>query len=223
MHSTSGFSGGWHGSDGGQTGTATGRTVSFRVMVDNKIQGDGTYNASKIQVEVINKIQARNTIKDDGTGREVLTEKVTYTFEDDKVYVELVATADEDILIDKYYSMQVPIFVTNIKFVGENYVSVTPAKGTWTGNTLMYKSSENVREIRGVKANTSHALIAAMDNVCLGTYNKAISDDKVFATNNGGGQSSYTKLYYYLIGGTALALNQGESIMWRGFYKFTEV
>lgn len=225
MHSTSGFSGGWHGSTGNQTGTPTGRTSSFKVFIDNKIREDGDYICNKCQIEVVNKIQARNTIKDDGSGREVLTEKVTYTFEDDKVYVEMLATANEDILIKKYYGMQVPVFVDNIKFVGENYVDVTVAAGTWTSATLLFTTSDNIREVRSVRPNSSHAIIAAMDNICLGTYNKALGNNKVFATNNGNGQSAYTKIYYYLIGETTsgIALNQNDSIMWRGYYRFFDV
>ena len=77
------FTGGNHAyGAGGVTGTPTARTLSYRVLVDGVELEDGGDLEWKDYVEIswINRVQAWNTKKTDGSGREVLEENPVWTF-----------------------------------------------------------------------------------------------------------------------------------------------
>ena len=85
----------------------TARTKSISVSVDGVSvrEGFGAYG-EKVSVEWVNTVQASNTQKSDGTGREVLEEHIAAQFEGKSVLVSNRITALEDVQIKTYYGMQ---------------------------------------------------------------------------------------------------------------------
>ena len=69
------FTGGNHDYLNGSGGSATGRTESVTLKVNGKeVDGDYEGYADEIDIYWTNYIQANNTKKEDGSGREVLKE-----------------------------------------------------------------------------------------------------------------------------------------------------
>lgn len=94
------FTGGWHGYTNTNAGTPTARTVSHTSSPTLSAE----YNeVSSLSITVVNHIQGFNTIKEDGSGREILKEEVTYTFNENKINVNVKATPLEDVLVYRYY------------------------------------------------------------------------------------------------------------------------
>ena len=93
----------------GASGTATARTLSFKVVADGIELEDGGEIEWKDYVEIswVNRVQAWNTKKSDGTGREVLEENPVWTFKPHGIVdVQNTITALEDITVSVYYGMQ---------------------------------------------------------------------------------------------------------------------
>mgnify|MGYP000862270691 CR=1 FL=1 len=90
------------------SGTPTGRQISVQFWADGAEIPDGySGNASFVKIAVVNRIQATNTVKEDGTGREVLEEKYIFDIrkENDKVVIDITRTftALEDIIIKRAF------------------------------------------------------------------------------------------------------------------------
>lgn len=104
------YTGGFHGYNGDQTGSATGSTTSFKFFVDGKEvteTADAIYHASdEIVILVTNAIQGNNTTKSNGTGRAILQEQIKYTITPKRIDIENTISALEDIVISQYYGLQ---------------------------------------------------------------------------------------------------------------------
>lgn len=101
------FTGGAHRYNNTTTGsTATARLSDLEFRINGEAITQGSGFASKIEISWINNIQAYNTKKADGTGREVLKEHCKLTFDglDWKVGIELEPL--EDISIRTWYGLQ---------------------------------------------------------------------------------------------------------------------
>ena len=93
----------------GSSGSATARTISFKVVADGIELEDGGDLEWHDYVEIswVNRVQAWNTKKSDGTGREVLEENPVWTFRPHGIVeVQNTITALEDITVSMYYGMQ---------------------------------------------------------------------------------------------------------------------
>ena len=91
------------------TGTPTGRTLNVNIYCDNVLvdNKDNEYNCNEIKIVWTNRIQAMNTIKEDGTGREVLEETYTLIINElGVINVENKIIALEDIIIKDFYCLQ---------------------------------------------------------------------------------------------------------------------
>lgn len=65
---------------GTTTGTPTGRNLSIKFIVDGKLVSSGyTGGCNNVQINIVNRIQAYNTVKADGSGREVLQDEIYLT------------------------------------------------------------------------------------------------------------------------------------------------
>lgn len=94
--------------DGG-SGSATARTLSFKVVADGiELEDGGDLEWSDyVEISWVNRVQAWNTKKSDGTGREVLEENPVWTFKPHGIVeVQNTITALEDITVSTYYGMQ---------------------------------------------------------------------------------------------------------------------
>ena len=101
--------GGNHAYDGGIGGTATGRTTAIEVKVDGRQTLDFEGYCNFIDVSWNNKIQATNTKKADGTGREALSENIHLHFDGYDVDVDYNVETLEPLVYELIYGMQAPI------------------------------------------------------------------------------------------------------------------
>lgn len=94
------FTGGWHGYTNTNAGTPTSRTVS---VLTSTTLGSSYKIVKDLTVTVINHVQGYNTIKEDGSGREILKEVVKYTFKENKIDITVEATPLEEVTVLRYY------------------------------------------------------------------------------------------------------------------------
>lgn len=125
--------GGWHGYNAATSGSVskTGRTVWVKVYADDieLASGEGRF-CTTAKLQWCNRIQACNTEKADGSGREVIEEIITCTAtEGMKLNVTVEAKALEDILIQHHYGLNTynsasdPAYINgDVIFVGDNTV-----------------------------------------------------------------------------------------------------
>nr|DAH82303.1 MAG TPA: hypothetical protein [Caudoviricetes sp.] len=96
------FTGGWHGYTNTNSGTPTATTVAHTPSTPLT----SSYKVvSNLSITVVNNIQGFNTIKEDGSGRAILKEQVTYTFKENKIGINVKATPLEDVSLFRYYFM----------------------------------------------------------------------------------------------------------------------
>ncbi len=100
------FTGGWHGYNNNNSGTATARTISCKVFVDGYELGNEIVSGYETKLVITNLIQGTNTKKVDGSGREILQEKITYTIVCGNINIEAEYTALEDLTLNGYYFLQ---------------------------------------------------------------------------------------------------------------------
>lgn len=100
------FTGGNHNynNTGDPDGGATGRNVSLCFYADGKLLANGdSGNCSSIEIVFKNRIQAYNTRRADGTGREVLEESRTIRFDGSALHLCGSVLPLEDIRVELYY------------------------------------------------------------------------------------------------------------------------
>lgn len=116
------FTGGNHDyTNTGSGGTPTGRTVSLKVLADSSEVSECSGSCNVLEISWTNHIQATNTKKEDGTGREVLIENHVLSFDgvEWKSYVEIIP--HEDIQMLTWYGFQgcgTSSVYKNIRFIG---------------------------------------------------------------------------------------------------------
>lgn len=101
------FTGGWHGFNGNQSGSPTARHVSLQVWVDGKMVKD-TFKGytNDLVIETTSNIQGFNTKKKDGSGREIIQQKVKMTFNEGRADVHIKMIPLEKVRIHTYYGLQ---------------------------------------------------------------------------------------------------------------------
>lgn len=205
-----GFTGGWHGSNGDQTGFATARTDSVKVYADESEVGDGLYKCNSCKIVVTNYIKSCNTIDPavPDSGTECLQEIVTYHFVDTKIFVTVEIVALVQCAIFRYYGMQISdIFNGDVLMIGDSIFKGSMATSFNVGNT-------NINDIIVKKDNNTGLYVDAFldREVNLGLDSRSVTN-KAFVSNN--------KAYYRLIGNDITTIvSQGDSLMWRGSYEF---
>lgn len=104
------ITGGWHGYNSKTSGdyTATARTTSIKVTCDGReVNTDEADTGDTVIIEITNRIQASNTEKQDGTGREVLEAKYIITYHSGYKRIDIACTlkALEEININRMYGI----------------------------------------------------------------------------------------------------------------------
>ena len=206
------FTGGYHGYNNGASdavGTAT--NTSFKVFADKKLLAtDCDIYANEIVVEVVNLINATNTKKADGTGRNVLQETVTYTIVGNKIDVSVAIKALEDITIQTYYGIQAYVVAfSNFQFVGDNIM--TGVFDTTTGHYGGHKADSDCNVMLAMTA--TDKLTMFVDNMFgIGKLRYLEATTGVCTYMN------YGKMYFYLINNHDFAAN--TVLNYRGGYVF---
>ena len=152
--------GGWHGYNGATTNVSrTARTLWWKMFADGVevTTGTGAY-CNQISLQWCNRVQACNTEKADGGGREVIEEIVTVTFDEGmKAKVRVIATMLEDVLVQHHYGLNAFNNVDGdggvVHFVGDTPNAI-PASGTTAQST----DKHSCREIRYIGNNNTFVL-----------------------------------------------------------------
>ena len=190
----------------GSGGTPTARETYFNIRINNN-EIDLTANSDgycdTIKIEWINYVQASNTKKENGTGREVLKEKHIAEWKNGIWNLETIFTPLEDIIIRRWMAYQLKgtnATFKNILYTSANnrelndgdYYSNSGSK--LTNSIIAYKTATSNNESYGLEmgVDTSYDLgkrdyILPVDNVYYGAYNE-----------------DYGKAYFNIIGNRAI-------------------
>lgn len=106
MPDSDNFTGGNHAYNGDSTGTPTARTASYAFYVDGRKVTSFLGYAYYVDVYWQNYVQATNTKKSDGTGREVLKETIHMHFDADKWTINGMLEPLEALASWSYYGIQ---------------------------------------------------------------------------------------------------------------------
>ncbi len=205
------FTGGWHGYNGDGTGSPTARTDNLRILVDGKETSTSIKaNANKVELIVTNYIQGYNTKKEDGTGREILKEIVTYKITQSSIHVDVRIVALEDLVIKRYYGLQTDNFAWNgsIKYESSEIVNANIKSATHTKNKEDLLSKYTL-----VSENGKHILNASIDRENGIGNSEYLADNKPYIFTE-----SYGKTYFNLINGIDKELLESQEIAWAGCY-----
>jgi len=203
------FTGGWHGNkvDGKEEPTAS--TENFTVTIDNEELSDNkVYYCNHVQIKVTNYIQAYNT-KD--IKLNVLKEEVKYDITPNKVKVEVVATAMEKVMLQKYYGLQ----VQNGEFERIEYSNGITAKRKEYSDSGPCNKNNIANSFKLISKDNTYKMVVTLDtSFGLGNF-EYLSDDKptIFTRD-------YCKTYFNLVNGIDKIIEKGDSIKWRGSYEF---
>lgn len=209
------FTGGNHAYD--NSGTAelsdTGRTEWIKIFVDGQ-QVQGSYNGGcfDVKIQFKNLIQAYNTIKEDGSGREVLEEVYTIRCNElGKFNVENIIRALEPLKIHNYMGLQCTNYGWSEKmlYLSDNnrkWLPVANQKHDSGGNTC-----DKVILVDG-----QHQLTMGIDRTTGLAMDKAITPACY--------TESYGKTYFSLVTWQRyVELDTDEIISYNGFYKFESI
>lgn len=212
------FTGGWHGYNGDQTGTRTARTDNYTVWADG-VQvddNDSIIECDQVDIEVVNYIQAWNTIQSDGSGREVLCEVVHYAIRNGVIDVTVETAALESVTIQKYYGMQTINMGYDgpIHFVNGQQQGRVAFNGTELGSGAI--SSYPVERMCLRSQDGSNNLIAWLDR----SFGIATGAN-VSPAANSAFVEVHDKSYFNIINGIDKVMEAGDVIDWSGRYIFT--
>ncbi|WP_082867231.1 DUF4855 domain-containing protein [Paenibacillus elgii] len=214
------FTGGNHNYDGGENSSATGRTVQYNVRVDGKEPQDGkVISGKKVKIEVVNRIQAFNTKEQDGSGREILQETVTYEVEGGKVQVHTEIEPLEDITLYRYYGLQSVNGAWNHEiryYAGETEVARGEAgKYSDSGMKSRHPDVDKYWLSSAVQDGSQHQLLVSLDrHYGLGQLQYLADDQPVAFTQ------AYGKSYFLQVFNKSAVLKKGAKVAWRGQYHF---
>ena len=204
------FTGGNHEyTNTGSGGTATGRTSMIKVYADNREVGNGSGICCKLEIKWTNYVQATNTKKEDGTGREVLIENHVLSFDgvEWKTYVEIVPL--EDIRIITWYGLQASGVSTIYKSI--RYVGAT--------NRLLYDGSVerstcgDNKTIKVVCGGERHKIEIEIDPTL------DVGDRRYYNGVEGIFSEKYGKIYFNVVSGAVFEKDCMYCL--RGKYRFT--
>lgn len=212
MQNSTNFTGGSHGYNNNYnqspSNTKTGESNSIFFKIDGLIKSKFTGYCNSIDVFFENSIQAANTKKADGSGRNVLIERYHLNFHNQDIHVNCFVEFTEAVTVDKYYGLQ----------------SVIPAMFK---DKIFYHTCDNMRvESAGQISNSIsgycnqisiwkgiNCIDMTLDtSVGLGRLQKrGGSSYNAFTT-------AYNKSYFYLI--EDCDFNAGDVVTYSGKYKF---
>jgi len=202
------YTGGWHGSNGNDTGEMTAYTDYASFRVDNHPLYTNTWIVCKtLTLKVVNQVKAYN----DDTS--TLEEIITYTIENDKIDIQVDARAKKPLEITQYFGLQ----TQNGWWDSIRYYDLM---GTYTENTTylnsyaLPKNMQTVHQFQLRSSGIAPILTAGMLAEGLGGLGY-LDENKPTCFTKG-----YGKTYFNLISGKPLILEVEDHFTWRGFYRF---
>jgi len=197
------------------TGTPTAAEQSVKVFVDGTNKSSYSGKANTIEIQIINNVQAQNTCKADGTGREVLEEINSVKISKDgriKMEVSRQVKALEAITFNRMFLHS--LFASNYGKFRFLSISEFDEKTIQTG---LVKSSIEEKGVRIYSASGDNVLMKIQD---IGLTGGRISDDRTFLT-----YQNSLKVYQCVVQKSAgLSLSANDVIeMFGGFEFWSEV
>lgn len=214
------FTGGAHAYNGDDKGSATARTVSYRIESDGSGLEDGQLvRSDKITIRVVNHIQGYNTKREDGSGREILKETVAYEIVGGRVRVHTEIEALEDVTFYRYYGLQTVNTAWNDQVVyaaGNHIAAASPGKSySDSGKLSVNPDVDKYVLTSGESKQIRHHLLVWLDRKYgIGTM------EHVAAQRPAAFTQEYGKTYFLQIADTSPVLSKGKTYSWRGGYHF---
>lgn len=210
-----GFQGGSHNYDNNENphaASATGRSTEITVVADGVKHTEPFEGyAEKADVYWNTYVQAGNTVKSDGTGREVLVQHHHMTYDGEKWLFDVQIEFFEDVYWQLYYGVQC---VCGNSWNGEICYDNSPWQNISCHNT---DSGCKLTEKITVRKN-GHCLEMYLDK------DYGIGDRRYLAKSNAGAFSriyaGFGKAYFQLVNADGNILRAGQTADYRGYYKF---
>lgn len=203
------FTGGWHGNniDGKQEPTA--KTENVTVKVDGKeLLDNEVYEGRSLEITATNYVQAYNTKE---LKRNVLREVVKYNITPNKVNVEVISTALEKVLLQKYYGLQ----AQNSSFKRIEYSNGNWAKCQGDSDSGPYDKNNIADSFTLISKNDLYKLVVSLETgFGLGDFENLLDSNPTIFTQE------YGKTYFNLVNGIDKKVEKGDSITWKGSYEF---
>ncbi len=197
------FTGGNHGHDNRMSGSKTATIENLLFRVDGKEVSSFSGWCDQLVVEFDALVNAYNTTKEDGTGRNAIKIHYTLVMKSDCVDFKIDVEALEDVVIERYCGVGFYLPDSTIQFVGGK-------SGKYAITDMVNSESLSATEIIG---ETDRLQIrCSIENEGLGTFTNNNVNYSAFSTRD-------NKAYFMLIShDTAFA--EGEHCYLRGSYSF---
>lgn len=203
------FTGGWHGTNGDGTGEPTAETLSVVISYEGiALEENQLYRIEAVDIEVSNIVNAYNDCEP------AIMEVITYSFEEEAIYISVEIEALTEIEISKYYGLQTQ------NSIWDGTIEYRYRDGNILTNPLSESSQSDAKNVGIVQEyvlnSTDHefSLSAGIIDVGLGKFEYLGNDNPSSFTLD------YGKSYFNLINGESLQMCQGEKVYWEGYYIF---
>ncbi len=205
------FTGGNHEyTNTGLGGTPTARTATLKFFADGRQVSDTEGYCERLEIIWTNYVQAYNTKKENGSGREVLEERHHITFDGERFRSEVELIPTEDISVICWYGFQcitTDIWAGTVRYIGganrERY------------DTTVFSTCANKTATGLVLEKDGHVLEMKLDpTVDIGDRSLYSGTDAVFT-------ESYGKAYMNVIAGGQLTANSVYTLS--GSYRFYSI
>lgn len=205
------FTGGNHDYLNGSGGTTTARTNEIVFKVNNKIVNSYDGYVEYLDIYWTNYVQAYNTKKKDGSGREVLKESFHLSYTGNNIWnIEVEIEFLEDVLVNRYYGLQ----AVNSNW---NQSIMFGADDKWQSITKDIKSNRKEEDAIILKRNNDQLKITIDNSYGLGKREYLDNDYGAFINVYPAGSKSY----FYLI--KDQEFNKGDIVSYRGTYEFSYI
>ena len=210
------FTGGFHGYGNNTAGdySQTMKEMSKKILLDGKelAVGDSLYGR-RLEVIVVNQVQASNTEKENGTGREVIEQTIRCVLEgDNKMIVDVEWKALEAVDINTLHCFGQYFDFPSVRFVGSSSM-----RGIYTPGTNVFPTDEYTNAIRNY--GSDYAFEVGIDN------GYGLGDGQAREGERSAFMTTATKGYFNVLkddGITAISLSAGDMVCYRGYFKLQE-
>ena len=210
---TAHFTGGMHQFNSKNTA----RILSFDVYYDGRKIPSFVGYCDTIDIIIKQNLQVSNTVKNDGTGREVVQEIIRLHFENGVINVETEFIALEDMYIRTFYFLQ---GIHKENGMGENGIRYIGSEANRGINSMDSASNSGDLLCRTMRMlSDTRQMDITVDNIDIGRF--AHVTDEVFSAYVNT-YTGYTKCYFNAIRSSTdpIHLNEGDSCMAKGSIRF---
>lgn len=206
------FTGGWHGTNGDETGDPSACTSQVKIYYDDKLTSELKEGwCNELKIEVTNIINGYNTLKP------VIEEVITYTINNRTIKVNVMGKALSEIEIEKYYGLQSQNSLWN------GSIEYVYTDGSMDKFPINFTSSSVIKRNKIVKdyilssADSTFKLQVGINStIGIGNYEYLSSQKPTCFTLD------YGKTYFNLVNGKRLLLQKNEIFVWEGYYNFID-